>query len=153
MCRSPKTSIPMVYSWCLFRRSDAARLQPGLSAAAHFDPRQHLLKNGGRNFLGWHVTLYIWAVGETIFLKEPTRAALGLFVPIWALVKLLAHKNSGPCFVSEHAAFTVGEGIFYQRVFLTISLAFLLVAFFIIVLFAFAPPSCTCSQGIFWSLH
>ncbi len=86
------------------------------------------------------MTLYVWAVGETIFLKEPTRAALALFVPIRASVKLLACKISSPSFVGEHADFTVGEGIVYQRMFIAVSLAFLLVAFVIIVLFAFAPP-------------
>ena len=34
----------------------------------------------------------------------------------------------------------MGEGIFYQRMFLAVSLAFLFVAFVIIILFAFAPP-------------
>jgi hypothetical protein len=81
------------------------------------------------------------------------RAALALFVPIWALVKMLARKISSPCFVSKHADFAVGERIFNQSMFLSVSLAFLLVAFVIIVLFAFAPPSCTHGQGIFWSLH
>ena len=99
------------------------------------------------------MTLHVWAVGETIFLKEPTRAALALFVPIWALVKLLARKISSPCFIDEHADFTVGGEIFYQRMCLAVSLAFLLVAFVIIILFAFASSSCTHSHGIFWSLH
>ncbi len=99
------------------------------------------------------MTLLVWAVGETIFLKEPTRAALALFVPIQVLVKLLARKTSSPFFINEDADFTVGEGIFYQRMFLAVSLAFLLVMFVIIVLVAFASPSCTCGQGIFWSLH
>ena len=124
----------------LFRRSDVARLRPDPSAAVRFNPHLHLLKNDGQNFLGWHVTLHVWAVRETIFLKEPTRAVLALFVPMRALVKLLARKISSPCFISEHADFTVGEGIFYQRMFLAVSLAFLLVAFVIIILFAFAPP-------------
>jgi len=90
------------------------------------------------------VTLHVWAVGEKTFLKEPTRAALALFVPIRALVKMLARKISNPCFVSEHADFTVGDGIFNQRIFLSVlSFAFLLVAFVVIVLFAFSPRSCT----------
>ena len=54
-------------------------------------------------------------------------AALAFFAPISVLVKLLARKISSPCFVSQHADFTVGEGDFNQRMFLAVSLAFLLV--------------------------
>jgi hypothetical protein len=88
---------------------DVARLQPGPSAAACLDPHQHLLKDGGQDFLGWHVALLVWAVGEAIFLKEPTRAATALFIPIRVLVELLAHNISSPCFINKHADFT-GRG-------------------------------------------
>ncbi len=83
---------------------------------ARLDPRQHLLKDGGWNFLGWHMTLLVWAVEESIFLKEPTRAALAVFVPIRVLVKLLPLKISSSCFINEHADFTEVEGILYCRV-------------------------------------
>ena len=51
---------------------------------------------------------------------------------------MLAHKFSSPCFVSEHSDFAVGERILNQSMFLSVSLAFLLVTFVVIVLFAFA---------------
>jgi len=67
-------------------RSDVARLRPDPSVAACFDPSQHLLKDGGQDFFGWHMTLLVGAVGETVFLEEPTRAALALFILLGALV-------------------------------------------------------------------
>ena len=100
-----------------------------------------------------YVSNGIYELTEAIFLKEPARAALAFFVPMRVLVELLAHTISSPCFINEHADFTVGGEIFYQRMFLAISLAFLLVAFVIIILFVLASPSCTRGHGIFWSLH
>ena len=67
-------------------RSDVARLRPDTSVVACFDPSQHLLKDGGQDFFGWHMTLLVGAVGETVFLEEPTRAALALFILLGALV-------------------------------------------------------------------
>ncbi len=52
---------------CLFRRYDVARLPLDPSVAACLDPSQHSLKNGGRNIVGFDVTLLVVAVGETVF--------------------------------------------------------------------------------------
>ncbi len=70
--------------------SDVARLRPDPPFAACLDPCKHFLKDGGRDFFGWHVTLFVGAVGETVLLEEPTRAALALVIPLGALVELLA---------------------------------------------------------------
>ena len=35
----------------------------------------------GGTFFCFHVTLCVWAVGETVLLEEPTRAALVIFIP------------------------------------------------------------------------
>ncbi len=81
----------------LFReRSDVARLQPDPSFVACLDPCQHFLKDSGRDFFGWHVTFFVGAVGETVLLEEPTRAALAPLIPLGALVKLLACKIFDP---------------------------------------------------------
>jgi len=49
-----------------------------------------LLKDRGRDSIGWYVTLFVGAVRETVFLEDPTRAALALVIPFGALVELLA---------------------------------------------------------------
>jgi hypothetical protein len=74
-----------------------------------------LLKDGGRDYFGWHVTLFVGAVKETVFLEEPTRAALALFIPLGALVGIFACKISGPSFICEHANFAVEKNTFRQR--------------------------------------
>ena len=122
--------------------SDVARLRPDPSFAACLDPCQHLLKDGGRDFFGWHVTLIVVAVGETVFLEEPTRAAFALLIPLGVLVELLTCKVSGPCFICEHANFSVWKIIFHQKTSLVVSLAFLLVAFVLVSLSAFASIYC-----------
>ncbi len=134
--------------------SDVARLRPDPSFAACLDPCQHLLKDCGRDFFGWHVTLIVDAVGETVFLEEPTRAAFALVViPLGALVKLLACKVSGPRFICEHANFSVWKIIFHQKRSLVISLAFLLVAFVLVSLSAFASIHWPRRCSYFWRFH
>jgi hypothetical protein len=49
-----------------------------------------LLKDRGRDSIGWYVTLFVGAVRETVFLEDPTRAALALVISFGALVELLA---------------------------------------------------------------
>jgi hypothetical protein len=126
-------------------RLDVATLRPNPSFAACLDPCQHLLKDGGRDFFGWHMTLIVGAVREKIFLEEPMRAALALLIPLGALVNLLACKVSSPRFICEHANFSVWEFVFHQKVSLVVSLAFLLVAFVLVSISAFA--------SIYWPRH
>ena len=71
-------------------RLDVATLRPNPSFAACLDPCKHFLKDGGQDFFGWHVTLFVGAVGETVLLEEPMRAALALVIPFGVLVESFA---------------------------------------------------------------
>ncbi len=126
---------------------------PDPSFAAYLDPCQHLLKDGGRDFFGWHVILIVGAVGETVFLEEPTRAAFALLIPLGALVELLACKVSGPHFICEHAKVSVWKIVFHQKTSLVVSLAFLLVAFVLVSISAFASIYWPRRCSYFWRFH
>ncbi len=97
------------------------------------------------------MTLFVGAVRETVFLEEPMRAALALFIPLGALVGIFACKISGPSFICEHANFAVGKNIFHQQMSLVVTLAFLLVTAFVLVgLSAFASTSWTYDCSVVW---
>jgi hypothetical protein len=66
------------------------------------------------DFFGWHLTLIVGAVRETVFLEEPMRAAFALLIPLGVLVNLLACKVSGPRFICEHANLAMWKFIFHQ---------------------------------------
>jgi len=73
-----------------------------------------LLKDRGWDSIGWYVTLFVRAVRETVFLEEPTRAALALVIPYGALVEFLAHKICDPRFICEHANLAMWRFILHQ---------------------------------------
>ena len=100
----------------------------------------------GGTFFCFHVTLCVLAVGETVLLEEPTRAALAFFVPFGSRVVMFSCKSSCPSFICEHADFTVGEKILDHCVFLVISPSFLPVAasFVFAETSAFISASWTC---------
>ena len=93
---------------------DVARLKSNPSFVACIDPSQHSLKDRGRDFIGWYVTLFVGAVRETVFLEEPMRAALALVIPFGALVELLACIICDPRSICEHANLAVLRFILHQ---------------------------------------
>jgi len=73
-----------------------------------------LLKDRGWDSISWYVTLFVGAVRESVFLEEPTRAALALVIPFGALVELLDCKICDPRFICEHANLAVWRFILHQ---------------------------------------
>jgi hypothetical protein len=104
------------------------------------------LEDSRRDFFCFHVTLCVLAVGETVLLEEPARAALAFFIPFGSRVVMFSCESSCPSFICEHADFAVGEEILDHCGFLVISPSFLPVAasFVFVETSAFFSTSWTC---------